>query len=98
MAIQLTSDVRTRYSLTLDAEKKTLALTKRDDPNWKSLLTYERPEPDTLTLTGTFDGKQLRARLQRKDASQYLLLSRGFHWISETRLATSGANIETIAL
>jgi hypothetical protein len=82
-SLQLMSDSRSRFGLALDAEKKTLALTKRDDPNWKTMLTYERIDPEKLTLDGTFDGKKIRAKLQRVEPSQFLLVNRGFHWINE---------------
>ncbi|HEX4961833.1 MAG TPA: hypothetical protein VF173_13400 [Thermoanaerobaculia bacterium] len=82
-AIQLTSDSRQRYGLKLDEAKKTLALTKRGDPAWKSALTYQRPAPDRLTLEGTFEGKKVRASLHRVAEPKSLLVIRGFHWINE---------------
>ena len=45
IAIQLMSDTRRRYKLNLDVQKKTMALTKRDDPAWKTTLAYKQPEP-----------------------------------------------------
>jgi hypothetical protein len=83
IAIQLTSDTRQRYLLNLDEKTRTLELSKRDDPAWKSTLTYERADPESLRLSGTFDGRPLRARLRLAPASQFLLVSRGFHWINE---------------
>jgi hypothetical protein len=83
IAVQQMSDSRRRYALVLDTERKTLDLTKRDDPNWKAALTYEQPEPTVLTLTGQLDGQQIRAKLRRTDESRFLLQSRGFHWINE---------------
>ncbi|HEX4862611.1 MAG TPA: hypothetical protein VFV02_00975, partial [Acidimicrobiales bacterium] len=74
---------RQRYVVALDEKKKTLALTKRDDPAWKSALTYQQPGPGRLTLDGTLDGKQVRASLHRIDAPRSLLVTRGFHWVSE---------------
>ena len=67
----------------LDAGKKTLALTKRDDPAWKSALSYQQPGPGRLTLDGTFDGRKVQAALHRIDAPRSLLVTRGFHWVSE---------------
>ena len=84
LALFTMTDVRQRFPLQLDAEKRTLALTKRDDPNWKTVLTYEQPEPERLTLAGDFDGHPVRARLRRADASRFLLTGRGFHWINES--------------
>jgi hypothetical protein len=83
IAVQQMSDSRSRYALVLDAEKKTLDLSKRDDPEWKASLTYEQPEQAVLTLSGQLDSQQIRAKLRRGDESQFLLRSRGFHWISE---------------
>jgi hypothetical protein len=83
LAIQLTSDSRRRYGLKLDAAKKTLALTKRDDPAWKAALAYRQPAPDRLLVEGTFDGRKVRASLHRIEEPKFLLITRGFHWINE---------------
>jgi hypothetical protein len=83
IAVQLTSDARRRYALKLDEAKKTLGLTRRDDPKWKTELTYGRPDPDHLTVEGAFGGRRIRARLHRIDERSFLLVSRGFHWVSE---------------
>jgi hypothetical protein len=83
LSIQLSSDSRRRYGLKLDAAHKTLALTKRDDPNWKSALAYGRPAADRLTLDGTFDGHRIQASLHYGDRSKFLLVNRGFHWVNE---------------
>ena len=81
--MQLTSDSRRRYRVKLDEAHKTMALTKRDDPAWKSSLVYQRPAPDRLTLEGTLEGHKVRASLHRVDESKFLLLTRGFHWVNE---------------
>jgi hypothetical protein len=83
LAVQLMSDSRVRYGLALDTEAKTLKLTKRDDPGWSATVTYEGPEPGVLALEGALDGRAVRARLRRAEASEFLLVSRGFHWINE---------------
>jgi hypothetical protein len=83
LAVQTMSESRQRFALELDAEKKTLSLTKRDDPNWKTVFTYEQPEPERLTLAGDLEGRPVRAKLRRADQSKFLLTGRGFHWINE---------------
>ncbi len=83
MAVQLMSDSRQRYLLQLDAKARTLTLTRRDDPAWKATLTYEQPEDRLLTLTGKIDGHEIRAKAWRIDEHDFLLRSRGFHWINE---------------
>ena len=82
-AVQLTSDSRHRFRVKLDEARKTMALTKRDDPAWKSSLVYQRAAPDRLTLEGTFDGHRVRASLHRIEESTFLLITRGFHWVNE---------------
>ena len=77
------SDSRERFVMALDPVKKTMALSKRDDPKWKAILSYEQPSPGNLTLAGRVDGRKVRARLRRTDESGFLLLNRGFHWINE---------------
>jgi hypothetical protein len=83
MAIQLMSDSHQRYGLKLDEDKKTLELTNFLEPEWKAVFTYERSEPDSLVLEGTLEGKKLHANCRRTDASEFRLVSRGFHWINE---------------
>jgi hypothetical protein len=83
LVVQMMGDKLQRYRLELDAEQKTLSLTKRDDPNWKSVITYEQPEPERLTLAGDVGGRSVQASLRRADETRFLLNSRGFHWINE---------------
>ncbi len=71
------------YLLQLDSNRKRFALTKVKDPKWRSVLSYQQPGPDLLTLAGTIDSQKITARLHRVDESKFPLLSRGFHWISE---------------
>ncbi len=83
LAVQSTGDSRQRFNLKLDAAHKTLALTRRDDPQWKSALTYGRPAADRLALDGTFAGHRVQASLHHAARPKFLLESRGFHWINE---------------
>lgn len=71
------------YVLQLDSNQKRFVLTKHKDPEWRSVLSYQQPRPDLLTVAGTIDGQKITARLHRIDESKFPLLSPGFHWISE---------------
>jgi hypothetical protein len=82
MVIQSMGGSRQRYGLDLSTERKTMAVTKGDDPTWRSGLTYRQPGPKLLTVEGTFDGHKIQARLSREEP-QFLLTTRGFHWINE---------------
>jgi len=83
MSIQLVNDSRRRFNLVLDPVKKTMVLTKREDPNAKSNFTYQQPAPGLLTVSGTMDGETIQAKLRLADSKSFLLTSRGFHWINE---------------
>lgn len=83
LSIMDMSDARTRYALELDEKKGQMVLRKRDDPTWSTTLLYRKTAPDALAVHGTVDGQKVQARLQRTDASDFLLVNRGFHWINE---------------
>jgi hypothetical protein len=83
IALQLMSDSRVRYRLDLDGEQKALTLTRFNDPSWKTSFSYRQTEPGLLTLEGIYEGGKVRARLRRVEAPDFLLRSRGFHWINE---------------
>jgi hypothetical protein len=83
LAVQLMSDSRRRYFLDLDTAKKTLALTKLDDPEWETTISYQEPAPGFLLLEGPLDGHKIRARLRRAETPKFRLVERGFHWINE---------------
>lgn len=81
MSVQLVNDQRNRYSINLAARDLTLG--KRDDPKWKATFLYSRPEPGTLVLDGTMDGKKIHATMKLDTDREFLLTTRGFHWINE---------------
>lgn len=83
LTIQPMSGPSQSYSLDADMQAGTLSLGKRDDPNWKSVLSFKLPEAGLMTLEGEVDGHKTYAKLSRFDESKYLLTSRGFHWIQE---------------
>lgn len=71
------------YKTQLDMENKTLSLGKPTDQEWKADFTFEETEPGQMKMVGVIDGNRTEARLVRFDESQFLLNSRGFHWIQE---------------
>jgi len=83
IGIQMSDDSRRRYALKIDPKAKTMTLTRRDDPKAKTVLAYTHPAPELLTLQGTFEKRQIGARLRRIEKPAFLLTSRGFHWINE---------------
>jgi hypothetical protein len=83
IAIMNMKDERERYMLDLDEKKGRMAFQKRTDLKWKTTFFYRKLGPESLQMHGTFDGQKIQARLKRMDESQFLLTSRGFHWINE---------------
>jgi hypothetical protein len=56
----------------------------RDETRTRRALLDIRLTGNELVVDGDFEGRKVRARLTKMEASQSLLFSRGFHWISET--------------
>lgn len=69
--------------LDLDMEKKKMSLTNPSDPTWNAEFSFEESGLGIIALDGQIEGKQTRAKLLRTDESQFLLKSRGFHWVAE---------------
>jgi hypothetical protein len=76
------NDERVYYSLTIDEKTGTLKLSDRASNQQKALLTYTRPAPDRLLLDGAMDGHKVHLELSLYDRKKFLLVSRGFHWVS----------------
>jgi hypothetical protein len=83
MSIQLVSDQRNRYGIELAEGERSIVLKKRDDPAFQARFRYTRPDPHTLVVDGTMDGKKIHATMHMDPAKEFLLTSRGFHWINE---------------
>lgn len=83
MAVFHMNEFRDRYNVEVDTKKKTLAMTERFNPDRKTTVAWHQPAPDRLTLEGTFDGRKIRALMHRTEPPEFLLLTRGFHWINE---------------
>jgi uncharacterized membrane protein YphA (DoxX/SURF4 family) len=84
IAIQVMSDSHEHYNLVQhDEKKRALVLRKRRNRNWKTALVYRQPQPDVLFVEGPFDGHQVQVRLRRTQPPEFLLVTRGFHWINE---------------
>ncbi|MDE0163792.1 MAG: hypothetical protein OXL36_01735 [Bryobacterales bacterium] len=67
---------RNGYDLILDPAAGKLFL--------DSEFAYSTPEPETLRLDGSHYGRALSVTMRRVDESEFRLINRGFHWISES--------------
>jgi hypothetical protein len=73
---------RIRFQTTYDESKRILTLSSTQLKQ-KGDFTYSQPDAQHLVLSGKLDGNPIVARFHRFDTSQFLLTSRGFHWINE---------------
>ena len=83
VAFQRMDDALAHYGAAIDSKTQTVTLTKDDDKNWRATFIYKRGPEDHLELDGSLDGHPARMVLRLKDRNQFLLVSRGFHWVSE---------------
>jgi hypothetical protein len=83
MAFQRLDDSFVPYVASVNLPEKTLALTKKDDKNWRASFTFQQPAGDQLILDGRMDNHQVHMELQLTDRNSFLLVSRGFHWTQE---------------
>jgi hypothetical protein len=77
-----------RFIHQTDVERKTMTLWRRQ--SWldkgkgqEMQISFDRLPTDDITLDGKFDGKQIHAKLHHIPEPQFLLNTRGFHWINE---------------
>jgi hypothetical protein len=82
VAIQQVDDKLDRYAITLGP--KAFSLSRRIEPSFQAAFDYKRSDPRTLILDGTMNGKKIHATMKLDAEKEFLLRTRGFHWINET--------------
>jgi hypothetical protein len=83
MVFQRMDDTFVYYRAGVDEVKHVVALTLAPGQPTSALLTYERPARERLTLDGNMNGHRVHMALRLFDDQQFLLKSRGFHWVQE---------------
>jgi hypothetical protein len=71
------------YRVAWNSDAKSITLTRFSSLGWSATFNYEFPQPDTLELRGSMDGKAIAATLKRSPERHHELMNRGFHWIQE---------------
>jgi hypothetical protein len=71
------------YGASIDTKAGTISLTQGGNKNWKGNLAFQRPASDQLILDGNMGSQKVHMRLQLVDRSKFMIVSRGFHWVSE---------------
>jgi len=80
---RMATDSLVRYRLETDTVKQTATLRNGPDSTSAIILAYTFVDPTHLVLTGRILTDSVEIRLRRRPESSYLLVSRGFHWVSE---------------
>jgi hypothetical protein len=83
MSFQRMDDTFAGYPVTIDTSAKTLTLTKAADKNWKSVFSFQQPEPERLILDGQMDGHKVRMETRLFDRNNFLLVKTGFRFVQE---------------
>jgi len=81
-AFQRMNDTFELYGAKVDTSAKTVTLTRGPAASPGS-FTYEQPSADVLVLNGSIDGHTMQMRATLFDRKNFLLVSRGFHWVQE---------------
>ena len=77
---------RANFTLNKDEKAGTWTIAERGpDHSTKPAITFHASAPDDahILLEGLLDGAQTQIRLVRKEAKDFPLMNRGFHWINE---------------
>jgi hypothetical protein len=82
-SVLLMDDTYQRVRATLDEKKRTLIVTRRNEPQWDGRLSYGQPVPNTLTIDGDLGNRKIHALCHREPIPKFLLTTRGFHWVNE---------------
>jgi hypothetical protein len=81
--VRMMNDSPKGYRAEYDAQKNTVALSTWANQNSKSVLVYSLPDADHVVLQGALGADTVSIRLRKVDASKFLLVNRGFHWVNE---------------
>jgi uncharacterized membrane protein YphA (DoxX/SURF4 family) len=71
------------YAQEINAAARRIRVSSYRNPRGGGVLLFIRMPPNRLRLWGRLGRQRVEATLHRVDESKFLLLSRGFHWISE---------------
>jgi uncharacterized membrane protein YphA (DoxX/SURF4 family) len=83
VTFQLMNDQRERYNAEHRPNGFTLKMS--EDPLWQEFFFFtSRPARGTLLIHGIMNGRKIAATLHKVPEPEFLLNTRGFHWINET--------------
>lgn len=77
------NDVNEGFAFRPDTLKKQVVMFSYNDTANKSTLSYSLIGNDSMLLRGKFFGDSLLVTMKKYDLNNFLLISRGFHFINE---------------
>lgn len=77
------NDSIANFTTVFDQEKKELLLKSTDKDSTKYVLNYNVIGKDRLILSGLTEKDSISVSFKRKNLSDFKLINRGFHWVSE---------------
>jgi len=81
VVFQRTDDSFAHYGASIDANRRSIALTKGNSRTWTSTFAFQRPSEDRLILDGGMEGHKIHAELQLVDFDTLRLLNSSFRWV-----------------
>lgn len=82
MAFQGMDDRFVWYGASINVNDKTLLLTSRVGK--KATFSFARARQNQLTLDGEMESHKIHMELRLVEPTNFLLVSRGFHWTQES--------------
>jgi hypothetical protein len=82
-SFQRMDDSFATYGAIVDPNGRTMTLTQAGDKYETARFSFDRQAVGRLTLDGSMDGHKVRMQLRLVDRNNFLLVSRGFHWVQE---------------
>jgi len=83
VVVQLLSGARKSYGVSVDAPNHKIILSSMKDATWQRVLPTVEPAPNVVIIDAKGDGVPSHLKMHKIDAKEFLLQSRGFHWINE---------------
>ena len=81
MAFQRTDDSLARYGASIDANRRTVTLSKGNSRTWRAEFSFEQSSRDELAMEGMMDGHSIRIHLSRVGLDTFPLLNSDFRWV-----------------
>jgi hypothetical protein len=81
--IKFMNDSTNYFAFKVDTVKRKIVMNSFKDTVHKYLFTYAQPKKDSLVIKGTYKKDSVKIMFHRSDATKFLLVRRGFHWINE---------------